>query len=48
MRSFMDEVEWSNHAGGGMVVKMVKSNKTAILSWTFVILIGLKSAIKLN
>ncbi len=24
MRSFMDEVEWSNHAGGGMVVKMLK------------------------
>ncbi len=26
MRSFMDEVEWSNHDGGGMVVKMIKSN----------------------
>ena len=26
MRSFMDEVEWSNHAGGGMVVKMRKSD----------------------
>lgn len=24
MRSFMDEVEWSNHVGGGMVVKMIK------------------------
>ncbi len=24
MRSFMDEVEWSNHAGGGMIVKMLK------------------------
>lgn len=24
MRSFMDEVEWSNHADGGMLVKMVK------------------------
>ncbi|NOT48828.1 MAG: ATP-binding protein [Acidobacteria bacterium] len=24
MRSFMDEVEWSNHADGGMVVKMTK------------------------
>ncbi len=24
MRSFMDEVEWSNHAEGGMVVKMTK------------------------
>ena len=24
MRSFMDEVEWSNHDGGGMVVKMRK------------------------
>jgi serine/threonine-protein kinase RsbW len=24
MRSFMDVVEWSNHAGGGMVVKMTK------------------------
>lgn len=24
MRSFMDEVEWSNHSGGGMVVKMLK------------------------
>lgn len=24
MRSFMDEVEWENHAGGGMVVKMLK------------------------
>ncbi len=24
MRSFMDEVEWSNHATGGMVVKMLK------------------------
>jgi len=24
MNSFMDEVSWSNHAGGGMVVKMVK------------------------
>ncbi len=24
MRSFMDEVEWSNHAGGGMMVKMLK------------------------
>ena len=27
MRSFMDEVEWFNHPGGGMVVKMVKSEK---------------------
>jgi serine/threonine-protein kinase RsbW len=25
MRSFMDEVEWSSHAGGGMVVKMKKA-----------------------
>ena len=25
MRTFMDEVEWSTHAGGGMVVKMIKS-----------------------
>lgn len=24
MRTFMDEVEWSNHAEGGMVVKMLK------------------------
>ncbi|CAN5624681.1 MAG: ATP-binding protein [Blastocatellia bacterium] len=24
MRSFMDEVEWFNHDGGGMVVKMLK------------------------
>ena len=24
MRSFMDEVEWFNHAGGGMIVKMLK------------------------
>ena len=24
MRSFMDEVEWSNHAQGGMMVKMLK------------------------
>ena len=24
MRSFMDEVEWSNHEDGGTVVKMVK------------------------
>lgn len=24
MRSFMDEVEWSNHASGGMMVKMLK------------------------
>ena len=24
MRSFMDEVEWSNHETGGMVVKMLK------------------------
>lgn len=24
MRSFMDEVEWSNHESGGMVVKMLK------------------------
>lgn len=24
MRSFMDVVEWSNHEGGGMVVKMIK------------------------
>ncbi len=24
MRSFMDEVEWSNHARGGMMVKMLK------------------------
>lgn len=26
MRSFMDEVEWSNHAGGGMMVKMLKKH----------------------
>ncbi len=25
MRSFMDEVEWSNHDGGGMVVTMRKA-----------------------
>ncbi len=25
MRSFMDEVEWSNHAEGGMIVKMLKN-----------------------
>ncbi|MGB2914012.1 MAG: ATP-binding protein [Pyrinomonadaceae bacterium] len=24
MNSFMDEVSWSNHSGGGMVVKMLK------------------------
>lgn len=24
MRSFMDEVEWSNHSEGGLVVKMLK------------------------
>jgi len=24
MRSFMDEVEWFNHADGGMIVKMLK------------------------
>ncbi|MDQ6788321.1 MAG: ATP-binding protein [Acidobacteriota bacterium] len=24
MRSFMDEVEWQNHANGGMIVKMLK------------------------
>ena len=24
MRSFMDEVEWSNHPSGGMIVKMLK------------------------
>jgi len=24
MRSFMDEVVWSNHAGGGMMVRMLK------------------------
>ena len=24
MRSFMDEVEWFNHSGGGMIVKMLK------------------------
>lgn len=24
MRSFMDEVEWFNHEGGGLVVKMLK------------------------
>ncbi|MBC7899094.1 MAG: ATP-binding protein [Saprospiraceae bacterium] len=24
MRSFMDEVEWSNHDGGGLIVKMLK------------------------
>jgi serine/threonine-protein kinase RsbW len=24
MRSFMDKVEWSNSAGGGMIVKMLK------------------------
>ena len=24
MRSFMDEVEWSNHTSGGMIVKMLK------------------------
>jgi len=26
MRAFMDEVEWSNHARGGMVVKMLKKH----------------------
>lgn len=25
MRTFMDEVEWSNHPDGGMLVKMVKN-----------------------
>ncbi len=30
MRTFMDEVEWSNHAEGGMVVKMLKRNKSVI------------------
>ena len=29
MRSFMDEVEWSNHAGGGLVVKMLKKSEEA-------------------
>lgn len=24
MQTFMDEVEWFNHAGGGMIVKMLK------------------------
>ena len=24
MRSFMDDVEWSNHVGGGMIAKMLK------------------------
>jgi len=24
MRAFMDEVEWSNHDGGGLVLKMLK------------------------
>ena len=24
MRSFMDVVEWSNHEGGGMIVRMIK------------------------
>jgi serine/threonine-protein kinase RsbW len=24
MKTFMDEVEWSNHARGGMIVKMLK------------------------
>ena len=24
MNSFMDEVSWENHSGGGMVVKMLK------------------------
>lgn len=24
MRSFMDEVEWTNHAGGGLLVRMMK------------------------
>jgi serine/threonine-protein kinase RsbW len=27
MRSFMDEVEWSNPAGGGMMVKMLKKRQ---------------------
>lgn len=26
MHTFMDEVEWSNHSGGGMVVKMRKKH----------------------
>ena len=26
MRSFMDEVEWSNHSDGGMVVRMLKKH----------------------
>jgi len=26
MRSFMDEVEWTNHSGGGMVVRMLKKH----------------------
>ncbi|MCD9185162.1 MAG: ATP-binding protein [Pyrinomonadaceae bacterium] len=24
MRSFMDEVEWTNHSGGGLLVRMMK------------------------
>ncbi len=28
MKTFMDEVEWFNHGGGGMVVKMRKNIKT--------------------
>jgi serine/threonine-protein kinase RsbW len=28
MRSFMDEVEWSNHAEGGMIVKMLKKRES--------------------
>ncbi|MCY7374616.1 MAG: ATP-binding protein [Pyrinomonadaceae bacterium] len=27
MRSFMDEVEWFNHADGGMMVKMIKKRQ---------------------
>jgi serine/threonine-protein kinase RsbW len=26
MRSFMDEVEWANHSGGGMIVRMLKKH----------------------
>ena len=27
MRSFMDEVEWSNSPGGGLIVRMLKKKR---------------------
>lgn len=31
MRAFMDAVEWSNHAEGGMVVKMLKRREQSVI-----------------